>query len=86
MSSLHASIKIWVANQDIKYVVCVHLHIAHTSDSLLWVQAKSEILCTDTEEHFSIQPDSMSVQKLQVDSVSERETERERETESFFVC
>ena len=53
---------------------------AHTSDSLLGVQAKSEILCTDTEEHFSIQPDSMSVQNVRADSVSERETE------IFFVC
>ena len=51
-----------LANQDIKYVVC-----AHTSASVLSVRAKSEIVCTDTEEHFTIQSDSICVQH--VDSV-----------------
>ena len=51
-----------LANQDIKYVVC-----AHTSASVLSVRAKSKIVCTDTEEHFTIQSDSICVQH--VDSV-----------------
>ena len=47
-----------LANQDIKYVVCA---------SVLSVRAKSEIVCTDSEEHFTIQSDSICVQH--VDSV-----------------
>ena len=64
---------------------------AHTSDSVLGVRAKSEIVCTDTEEHFTIQPDSICVQHVDpVREVSILRVSQDlsclcRETESLFV-